>query len=57
MLRIYKLPSGKTYQFEEGEQPKDAILVEMAAPAVITPETTPKPKTTRKRTTRKKSQE
>lgn len=57
MLRIYKLPNGKTYQFEEGTQPEGAILVEIAAPQAITPETTPVPKTPRKRTTRKKTQE
>lgn len=51
MLRIYKLPNGKTYQFEEGTQPDGAILVEIAAPQVMTPETTPKkPRATRKRT-------
>lgn len=52
MLRIYKLPNGKTYQFEEGTQPEGAILVEIAAPQVMTPETTPtkKPRTTRRRT-------
>ena len=53
MLRIYKLPNGKTYQFEEGTQPEGAILVEISAPQVMTPETVPapkKPRTTRKRT-------
>ena len=28
MLRIYKLPNGRTYQYEEGEQPADAVLVD-----------------------------
>ena len=57
MLRIYKLPNGKTYQFEEGTQPEGAILVEIATPQVMTPETVPAPKKPRKRTTRKKPQE
>lgn len=38
MLRIYKLPNGRTYQFEEGEQPADAVLVERAAEQPDTPE-------------------
>lgn len=38
MLRIYKLPNGRTYQFEEGEQPADAVLVERAAEQPETPE-------------------
>lgn len=52
MLRIYKLPDGRTYRFEEGDQPADAILVEVTPVEVMTPETTPtkKPRTTRKRT-------
>ena len=57
MLRIYKLPNGKTYQFEEGTQPEGAILVEIAAPQVMTPETVPATKKPRKRTPRKKTQE
>lgn len=27
MLRIYRAPSGRTYQFEEGEQPAGYVLV------------------------------
>ena len=52
MLRVYRLPNGRTYQFEEGHQPAGAILVEVAPVEVMTPETTPtkKPRTTRKRT-------
>lgn len=50
MLRVYKLPNGRTYQYEEGEQPEGAILVEVAPAAVVTPETTPKPRAPRKRT-------
>lgn len=38
MLRIYKLPNGRTYQFEEGEQPADAVLVERSAEQPETPE-------------------
>lgn len=60
MLRVYKLPNGRTYQFNEGEQPEGAILVELSAQKVMTPETPPeslpKPKTARKRTARKKEE-
>lgn len=38
MLRIYKLPNGRTYQYEEGEQPEDAVLVERKAEKPETPE-------------------
>ena len=57
MLRIYKLPNGRTYQFQEGEQPEGAILVELAPQEVMTPETLPKPKTTRKRSTTRKKED
>ena len=39
MLRIYKMPDGRTYRFEEGDQPADAVLVERAAEQPETPET------------------
>ena len=38
MLRIYKLPNGRTYRYEEGDQPADAVLVERAAEQPETPE-------------------
>lgn len=38
MLRIYKLSNGRTYQFEEGTQPADAVLVERLAEQPETPE-------------------
>lgn len=38
MLRIYKMPNGRTYQYEEGDQPADAVLVERAADQPETPE-------------------
>ena len=38
MLRVYKLANGRTYQFEEGKQPSDAVLVERAAEQPETPE-------------------
>lgn len=28
MLKIYKCADGRTYQFEEGKQPADAVLIE-----------------------------
>lgn len=27
MLKIYKMPNGRTYQFEEGKQPESAVEV------------------------------
>lgn len=60
MLRIYKLPNGRTYQFEEGEQPEGAIIVEMAHGGAATPEGPKGPEkgaTRRRRTSTKKSQE
>ena len=38
MLRVYKLANGRTYQFEEGTQPADAVLVERSAEQPETPE-------------------
>lgn len=37
MLRIYRAPNGHTYQYEEGEQPADHVLVDE-------PEPVPEPK-------------
>ena len=51
MLRIYRAPNGRTYQYEEGEQPEDHVLVDEPAP-----EPEPKPKPARKaRTTANKA--
>ena len=38
MLRIYKMPDGRTYRYEEGDQPADAVLVERDAASPETPE-------------------
>ena len=38
MLRIYKMPDGRTYRYEEGDQPADAVLVEKSAEKPETPE-------------------
>lgn len=32
MLRIYRAPNGRTYQYEEGEQPDDYVLVSADKP-------------------------
>lgn len=53
MLRIYKLPNGRTYQFEEGEQPADAVLVERAAEQPQTPEKRASKAASRKRAPKK----
>ena len=29
MLRIYRAPNGRTYQFEEGEQPEGYVLADV----------------------------
>ena len=52
MLRVYKLPNGRTYRFEEGDQPADAVLVERAADAPETPEKRASKAAARKRTTK-----
>lgn len=38
MLRIYRLPNGRTYRYEEGTQPADAVLVERVKEQPETPE-------------------
>ena len=38
MLRVYLLPNGRTYRFEEGEQPENAVLVGRSADEPETPE-------------------
>ena len=38
MLRIYKMPDGRTYRWEEGDQPADAVLVERSMEQPETPE-------------------
>ena len=53
MLRIYKLPNGRTYQFREGEQPADAVLVERLAEQPETPEKRASKAAARKRGTKK----
>lgn len=53
MLRIYKLPNGRTYQFEEGEQPADAVLVERAAEQPETPEKRASKAASRRRASKK----
>lgn len=53
MLRVYKMPNGKTYQYEEGEQPADAVLVERSADRPETPEKRASKAATRRRTTKK----
>lgn len=32
MLRIYRRPNGRTYQYEEGKQPADAVEVKAEEP-------------------------
>ncbi len=32
MLRIYRMPNGRTFQFEEKEAPAEAVLIEQKAP-------------------------
>lgn len=49
MLRVYKMPNGRTYQFEEGFQPSDAVLVERSAEQPETPESRASKAAARKR--------
>lgn len=53
MLRIYKLPNGRTYQFEEGEQPANAVLVERSSEQPETPEKRASKVASRRRTSKK----
>lgn len=48
MLRIYRAPNGRTYQFEEGEQPEDHVLVDES-------KTAPKKTPAKRRTTANKA--
>jgi len=53
MLRVYKMPDGRTYRYEEGDQPECAVLVERAAEQPETPEKRASKAATRKRTPKK----
>lgn len=53
MLRVYKMPNGKTYRYEEGDQPADAVLVERAAEQPETPEKRASKAASRKRAPKK----
>lgn len=53
MLRVYKLPNGRTYQFADGEQPADAVLVERSAEQPDTPEKRASKAASRKRAPKK----
>ena len=53
MLRIYKMPDGRTYRYEEGDQPDNAVLVEQAAESPETPEKRASKAAARKRTAKK----
>ena len=44
MLRIYRSPDGSTYQYEEGEQPDNYVLVD--EPKAATKKTPTKRRTT-----------
>lgn len=57
MLRVYKLANGRTYRFEEGEQPDDAILVEKVAAPKQTPETRATKAPAKRRANAKKASE
>lgn len=54
MLRIYKLPNGRTYRYEEGTQPESAVLVGKEASEPETPEKRAASAAKRKRTAAKK---
>jgi hypothetical protein len=53
MLRVYKMPDGRTYRYEEGDQPDCAVLVEKAAEQPETPEKRATKAAARKRTAKK----
>ena len=53
MLRVYKMPDGRTYRYEDGDQPDCAVLVEKAAEQPETPEKRATKAAARKRTAKK----
>ena len=53
MLRIYRMPNGRTYQYEEGEQPECAVLVEKSPEQPETPEKRASKAAARKRAPKK----
>lgn len=55
MLRIYKMPNGRTYRYEEGDQPEGAVLVEMAGKGE-TPRERAAKAPAKRRATRKKAE-
>lgn len=57
MLRVYKLTNGKTYRFEEGEQPADAVLVDRSPEQPETPEKRASKAAARKRAPKPKKAE
>ena len=57
MLRVYKMPDGRTYRWEEGEQPASAVLVERSPEQPETPEKRAAKAATRKRAPKPKAQE
>lgn len=57
MLRIYRLPNGRTYRYEEGTQPADAVLVERVKEQPETPEKRATKAASRKRTAKPAAKE
>lgn len=57
MLRVYKMPNGKTYRYEEGDQPADAVLVERASEQPETPENRASKAASRRRSAKSKKAE
>jgi len=53
MLRVYKMPDGRTYRYEEGDQPECAVLVERSAEQPETPEKRASKAAARKRAPKK----
>ena len=53
MLRIYRMPNGRTYRFEEGQQPAAAVLVERSLEQPETPEDRASKAASRKRAAKK----
>ena len=53
MLRVYKMPDGRTYRYEEGDQPECAVLVERSVEQPETPEKRASKAAARKRAPKK----
>ena len=53
MLKVYKMPNGRKYQYEDGKVPEGAVLVGPMDPEPIEVKVAPKPKNKSRKTENK----